>query len=946
MATSVGGVQIEIRGDDSHFERTMREVRREAGRTGQTMAREFRTAGNEAAVLGTKIRGAATSMLALTAALGAGAGLASGIRTLADFGQAMSTLQAVTGATADEIKLLEAEAKRLGGSTRFSASQAAEGMIFLARAGFTAAEALQAVEGTLTLAQAGGLDLGRAADIASNVLGGFNLNVDQTARVVDVLAKAANSANVTVEGLGEALKFAAPTAAALGLSLEETVAIIGKLGDSGLQGGLGGRGFQSFATAFVGKKDEITAIIGEFDLASEGLNNLIRRLVAAGITTEQVINIFRAENLDVFTILANASQDAAKGTEVLTDKLNDAGGTAARVAATMDDNLNGAILGALSAFEALILAIGEAGANAALTSTFKGLADLLRFAAKNADILGVAIVALSARAVIPLAISAVPAAIGALRTLAGSLLFVQGAAARTTAVLSLFGGPLTLAIAGAAAAYVAFARSNIDAAEAVGRVTESLNKYQKAQDDIAADTLLLTEAQESLTAAIEGQGDAAVATATLEVDAIRRRIAKNQELAKTYESLAKSQLAQARAATAQAERGLARNLDVQLTGGLAGPQSGEVLQRQISQYVEWAARAQDAGYQLNEFERGLLEQISTLNDYQLQVAGAEEAIAALGQAASVATTTTTKTTTDPDPVVSSLEDQLASQLAILSAIERRQALDVAIASGNEELVQILEDQAAVEERRLDYLAAGYSLTEAIKRSEQDISAIIAARQRGALLDDVDSLLDELGGQAGNPNQKLFEDFDSLMDELGEDVAVREAIANQIAAGLEQGIRSGNWGDAFRDVLASATTEALGKAIDDLAGALLNLFSSSGGNFGGVGSIFGAVGDFLGNRAGGGPVRAGMRYMVGEQGPEMFVPSVPGMIVPKFEGPASAAAGGVPGVQSLSISAPLIVQGSITEDVLPRVQAMMAAQARELPRVIDARVADSIRRNRY
>jgi hypothetical protein len=74
--------------------------------------------------------------------------------------------------------------------------------------------------------------------------------------------------------------------------------------------------------------------------------------------------------------------------------------------------------------------------------------------------------------------------------------------------------------------------------------------------------------------------------------------------------------------------------------------------------------------------------------------------------------------------------------------------------------------------------------------------------------------------------------------------------------------------------------------------------------------------------------------------------VPGTIVPQFEGPASAAANGVMGIQSMTITAPFIVQGSITEEVFPRVQAMMAAQARELPRVIDARVTDSLRRNRY
>ena len=171
-------------------------------------------------------------------------------------------------------------------------------------------------------------------------------------------------------------------------------------------------------------------------------------------------------------------------------------------------------------------------------------------------------------------------------------------------------------------------------------------------------------------------------------------------------------------------------------------------------------------------------------------------------------------------------------------------------------------------------------------------------------------------------------------------AFRERIASTLSQGLEQGIRSGNWGEAFRGILAQSTSDALSQAINDLASELVSLFSSAlgGGGFN-LGSIFG------GGRAAGGSVRAGMRYMVGEKGPEMFVPTTSGMIVPQFEGPASAAAGGVSG-RSISISAPFIVQGSITEEVLPRVQAMMAAQAEQLPRIVDARVSDSLRRGRY
>jgi TP901 family phage tail tape measure protein len=950
MAT-VGGVDIQIRGDNVHFLRELRESERQAGRTGQTMAREFRTADAAATRLGGSIKGAATSMLALTAALGAGAGLASGIRTLADFGQAMSTLQAVTGATTAEIALLEAEAKRLGGSTRFSASQAAEGMIFLARAGFTAAEALQAVEGTLTLAQAGGLDLGRAADIASNVLGGFNIGVDQTARVVDVLAKAANSANVTVESLGEALKFAAPTSAALGLSLEETVAVLGKLGDSGLSGGIAGSNFNSFATSFVSRKDEITAIIGEFDLASEGLNNVIRRLVAAGITTEQVVSIFRAENLKGFTILANASQDAAKGTEVLTNRLNDAGGTAARVAATMDDNLNGAILGALSAFEALILAMGEAGANSALISTFKGLGDLLRFAARNADVLGVAIVALAARAIIPMAISAVPAAITALRGLGTALLTTQGLAARTAVAMSFLGGPLTLAIAGAAAAYIAYSRSVVTADEAQAGFNATADKLKKVRDDTRTATDELKDANDRLTAAIEAQSDAAEATARTEINAINARLIKNRELEASYRAQLALELNRARTGAQGSENRLGERLGLRATFDFTSNRNVDdgQLDAKIGEFMRRADAIQKAGGVLSKYDAQTLEWIIQYREYQETLRGLEGAFNDLtnrgpafgtdlrefngGRPQGAAT-----------PTTAAAEAEVTLNREGLAIREQIVAIDLARAQGNEALARHLEEELDLLQAQLEYQELGL---DAVAAMDAAITEIVTKRQAATLLAQQQAEADEASARA----LQQYEEFDLRRKEnkrvaeeaAAAEEAVRQSISDGIARGLEEGIRTGNWGEAFRNILARATSDALSEAINDLATELVSLLKGvfSGIDFGSIGSsVFG------GARAGGGSVRAGMRYMVGEQGPEMFVPSVPGAIVPKFEGPASMAGSPGFGVGAISISAPFIVQGSITEEVLPRVQAMMAAQARELPRVIDARVTDSLKRGRY
>ena len=124
----------------------------------------------------------------------------------------------------------------MGRTTVHSATEAARGQAFLAQAGFDANEILSALPATLALATAGELDLASAADIASNVLSGFQMEANQTGRVADVLALAASKTNTSVLQLGSALAKAAPAAKAAGWSLEETTAAIGKLSDAGIQG--------------------------------------------------------------------------------------------------------------------------------------------------------------------------------------------------------------------------------------------------------------------------------------------------------------------------------------------------------------------------------------------------------------------------------------------------------------------------------------------------------------------------------------------------------------------------------------------------------------------------------------------------------------------------------------------------------------------------------------
>lgn len=184
--------------------------------------------------------GSSMGMLAIPiAAIGAGI-----IKVSADFQASMNNVQALTSATGEEFQKLRFQARELGKSTIFSASQAADGMTFLAQAGFEVNEIYDAMPATLDLAAAAGLGLAQAADISSNILQGFKLEATDMAFAADVLSNTFASSNVNLVQLSESMKFVAPIAAELGLEISEVAAAIGFMGDAGIQGSMAGTAFR------------------------------------------------------------------------------------------------------------------------------------------------------------------------------------------------------------------------------------------------------------------------------------------------------------------------------------------------------------------------------------------------------------------------------------------------------------------------------------------------------------------------------------------------------------------------------------------------------------------------------------------------------------------------------------------------------------------------------
>lgn len=309
-------------------------------------------------------------------------------KALASFAQSMSTVKAVTQATAVQFSELRDRAKELGATTRFSANEAAEGMVFLGRAGFDANEILATIGDTLNLAQAGALDLGRAADIASNVLQGFGLDVSEVTRVVDVLAFTANSANTNVEQMGIALKVIAPIASGLGVSLEDVSASLAILGNAGIQASIAGSGFKRVLIDLESPGSRLRKILKAVGLEAKdirpslvGVSTALKKLREAGVGAALASEAFGKRGGFVFATLA---RDVDEIDEFRT-KLNDVNGVARETARIMDENLNGALLAVKSATEAVLLAFGDLGAETLLTNFLRGLADVLRAVAKNVD---------------------------------------------------------------------------------------------------------------------------------------------------------------------------------------------------------------------------------------------------------------------------------------------------------------------------------------------------------------------------------------------------------------------------------------------------------------------------------------------------------------------------------------------------------------------------------
>lgn len=287
-----------------------------------------------------------------------------------DFEAQMSRVQAIAGATGDELEQLTEQAMNLGAETTFSASQVAEGMENLASAGFTTQEIMEAMPGLLDLAASSGSDLATSSEIAASAIRGFGLEASSSAHIADVFAEASARTNAQVEDMGYAMKYIAPVANTMGLKIEEVAAAIGIMSDAGIKGEQAGTTLRGALTRLTKPTDKMIGVMEELGISfydNEGkmksLTEMISMLQDAtkDLTDEQEQNalttLFGTESLSGMVALINRG---SKDLDDMTKSFEDCDGAAQDMADTMLDNTKGALESLSGSLESAGIAIQKA----------------------------------------------------------------------------------------------------------------------------------------------------------------------------------------------------------------------------------------------------------------------------------------------------------------------------------------------------------------------------------------------------------------------------------------------------------------------------------------------------------------------------------------------------------------------------------------------------------
>ncbi|MFB3234192.1 phage tail tape measure protein [Staphylococcus pseudintermedius] len=297
------------------------------------------------------------------------AGFGAAVKKSIDFDDSMRKVKATSGATSGEFQQLRDKALEMGAKTKFSASQSAEALNYMALAGWDTKEMMSGIDGVMQLAAASGEDLAQVSDIVTDGLSAFGLKAKDSSHFADVLAQTSSKANTDVSGLGEAFKYVAPVAGSFGFSVEDTSIALGLMANSGVKASQAGTALKSMMTKLAkptGEAKKTMESLGISITDSEGkmlpFRNIMDQLrkSVGGLSKAQqaaaVKTLFGQEAMSGILPIINASDEDYKK---LTKSIDNSAGASKRMADEMEGGIGGSIRKMKSAIESLAISIGD-----------------------------------------------------------------------------------------------------------------------------------------------------------------------------------------------------------------------------------------------------------------------------------------------------------------------------------------------------------------------------------------------------------------------------------------------------------------------------------------------------------------------------------------------------------------------------------------------------------
>ena len=339
----------------------------EQARQSGTALQEIAAKGEKLKTVGDNVTNVGKKFMPVTLGV-VGLGTAA-VKTAADFDTAMSKVAAVSGATGKDLDALRDKAREMGSKTKFSASEAAEAMNYMAMAGWKTEDMLSGIEGVMNLAAASGEDLATTSDIVTDALTAFGLSAKDSGHFADILAAASSNANTNVSMMGETFKYCAPIAGALGFSAEDTAEAIGLMANAGIKGSQAGTALRTIMNNLSGDVKICGSSIGEVTVATTNADGSMRdlsdiladcRTAFAGLTESEKAqaaeSLVGKNAMSGFLALMNAGEgDINK----LSSAIDNCDGCAAGMAETMNDNLAGQLTILKSQLQELAISFGE-----------------------------------------------------------------------------------------------------------------------------------------------------------------------------------------------------------------------------------------------------------------------------------------------------------------------------------------------------------------------------------------------------------------------------------------------------------------------------------------------------------------------------------------------------------------------------------------------------------